>query len=96
MSNCTSLATGGAAVMTSKRSGVRVQIRSKYSLFCILTHCIAHRLNLACTDTIKKDEYLVKFREKFNALYHFVTASYSRVSTLKRNQDLLDEPELTI
>ena len=96
LSKCTSLATDGAAVMMGKRLGVWVQMQSKYSPFCIQTHCIAHRLNLACTDTIKKDEYMVKFRDKFDALYHFITASHSRVSTLKRIQELLDEPELTI
>ena len=96
LSKCTSLATDGAAVMMGKRSGVGVQMQSKYSPFCIQTHCIAHRLNLACTVTIKKDEYMVKFKDKFDALYHFITASHSRVSTLKRIQELLDEPELTI
>ena len=96
LSKCTSLATDGAAVMMGKRAGVGVQMQSKYSPYCVQTHCIAHRLNLACTDTIKKDDYMVKFRDKFNALYHFITASSSRVSTLKRIQDLLNEPELTI
>lgn len=96
LSKCTSLATDGAAVMMGKRTGVGTQIQSKYSPFCVQSHCIAHRLNLACTDTIKKDDFLVKFRDKFNALYHFMSASHTRVSTLKNIQALLEEPELKI
>lgn len=60
LESCVSLATDGAAVMMGRKSGVGVQIQSKYAPFCIQTHCVAHRLNLACTDTIKKDEYMKK------------------------------------
>lgn len=74
LSMCVSLATDGAAVMTGKKNGVGVQLQSKYAPYCIQTHCIAHRLNLACTDTIKKDQYMVKFRDKFSALYFFMSS----------------------
>lgn len=47
-----SLATEGAAVMTGKKTGVGVQLQSKVSPFMLQTHCIAHRLNLAVTDSI--------------------------------------------
>ena len=54
LSKRTSLATDGAAVMMGRKTGVVTQLQSKHSQFCVQTHCIAHRLNLACTDTIKK------------------------------------------
>ena len=56
----------GAAVMMGRKTGVGTQLQSKHSPFCVQTHCIAHRLNLACTDTIKKEDFLVKFRDKFS------------------------------
>ena len=96
LSKCTSLATDGAAVMMGRKTGVGTQLQSKHSPFCVQTHCIAHWLNLACTDTIKKEDFLVKFRDKFNALYYFISASHSRVSALKNIQALLEEPELKI
>ena len=71
-------------------------MQSKYSPYCIQTHCIAHRLNLACTDSIKKNEYMIKFRDKFNALYQFMSASSVRTLALKNIQKLLEEPELSI
>ena len=40
--------------MFGRKTGVGVQIKSKYSPFLVQTHCIAHRLNLACADAIKK------------------------------------------
>ena len=91
-----SLATDGAATMVGHKTGVGVQLKSKYSPFLIHTHCIAHRLNLAVTDSIKKSSDLVKFREKFNSLYIFMSGSSARVSRLKSIQKILNEPELTI
>ena len=96
LSKCTSLATDGAAVMTGKKTGVGVQMRSKFCPFVTTTHCVAHRLNLACGDSMKKDEYLSKFKIKFNDLYLFMSSSSVRTTTLKEIQELLDEPSLTM
>ena len=49
-----SLATDGASVMTGRKTGVEVQLKSKFPQ----THCIAHRLNLAVSDSIKKNKLL--------------------------------------
>ena len=91
-----SLATDGAATMMGHKTGVGVQLKSKHSPFMVQTHCLAHRLNLAVVDSIKKNDTLVKFREKFNSLYHFMSSSSSRTSRLKSIQALLLEPELSI
>ena len=96
LSTCVSLATDGAAVMTGKRTGVGVQLQAKYAPYCIQTHCIAHRLNLACTDTIKKDQYMVKFRDMFSSLYFFMSGSSQRTQTLKKIQAILEEPEISV
>ena len=93
---CISLATDGASVMMGHKSGVGVQLKSKYAPFVIQTHCVAHRLNLAITDSIKEIEPLKKFQEKFSNLYNYMSGSANRVYRLKQMQALLDEPELTI
>ena len=96
LTKMTSLATDGASVMMGHKTGVGVQMKSKHSPFSIQTHCIAHRLNLACTDSIKKEDYLVTFRDKFDSLYHFMSSSPARVYALKQIQQVLEEPELSI
>ena len=44
LTKCTSLATDGTAFMMGKHKGVGKQMQTKYSPYCIQTHCIAHRL----------------------------------------------------
>ena len=96
LTKCVSLATDGASVMMGKKTGVGVQLKSKFCPFITQTHCIAHRLNLAITDAIKNNETLKKFKEMFQTLYNFMSASTLRINTLKAMQDLLNEPEITI
>lgn len=96
LDSCTSLATDGAAVMLGRHKGVGKQLVSKYSPYCVQTHCMAHRVNLACTDSIKKNEYMIKFRDMFTALYNFVSGSSIRTQRLRSIQQLLQEPELSM
>ena len=51
--------------MMGKKTCVGVQIKSKFSPIVVQVHCIAHRLNLAVTDSIKNEQILEKFKEKF-------------------------------
>lgn len=90
------LATDGAPVMMGQKTGVGVQVKSKYAPYMTQTHCIAHRLNLAASDAIKKDKSLEKFRDKFNALYVFISGSSICTEHLKKMQELLNEPEISI
>ena len=71
-------------------------MNSKHAPYLMQTHCMAHQLNLAVSDSIKKDKTLENFREKFNALYVFMSNSSLRVQKLKNIQALLAEPDLTI
>lgn len=96
LSKCSSLATDGAAVMTGRKTGVGIQLKSKYSPFATCTHCVAHRLNLACVDSMNKDDYLTKFKTKFNDLYMFMSNSSNRTEALHDIQEVLKEPNLTV
>ena len=91
-----SLATDEAATMMGHKTGIGVQMKSKYSPYMVQTHCMAHRLNLAVTDSIKKNNDLRQFRDNFNSLYFFMSGSSSRVLTLKKMQQLLGEPDLSV
>ncbi|XP_053392615.1 zinc finger protein 862-like [Mercenaria mercenaria] len=96
LTKCVSLATDGASVMTGKKTGVGVQLKSKFCPFLTQTHCIAHRFNLAITDAIKNNDTMKKLREMFQSLYNFMSSSTKWINTLKAMQDLLNEPEISI
>ena len=70
-----------------------MQIKSKFCPFITQTHRIAHRPNLAITDAIKSNDTFKKFREMFQSLYNFMSASTLRINAM---QDLLDEPNIAI
>ena len=48
------MATDGTATVMGRKTGVGVQLKSKYAPLILQTHCVAHRLNLACVDSIKE------------------------------------------
>ena len=75
------MATDGTATVMGRKTGVGVQLKSKYAPLILQTHCVAHRLNLACVDSIKEKDFLVKFRDKFTNLFNFITVS----ANLKKN-----------
>ena len=50
------IATDGCNVMTGVRSGVTTQVK-KVNPFIVSTHCIAHRLALACGQAADGDRY---------------------------------------
>ena len=91
-SKCVSLSTDEASVMMGKKTGVGVQFQAKAAPFSVQTHCIAHRLNLAVTESMKHVDALKKFSEKFGQLYNYISASGNRTYALKQMQTLLDEP----
>ena len=86
--NMVSLATDSASVMTGRKTGVGVQLKSKYSQFSTQTHCIAQRLNLAVSDSIKINEVLKKLKDKFDNLYHFISGSSIRTTLLQKLQEI--------
>ena len=65
LSYMVSLATDQASVMTGRKTGVGVPLKSKFSPFSAQTHCIAHKLNLAVSDSIKKNELFKTMKDKF-------------------------------
>lgn len=80
------LASDGAATMMGQKTGVGVQLVTKYCPFMIHTHCIAHRLALAISDVMKSGDLkeLQTFRSRFNTLFWFFNASAVRSTKLEK------------
>jgi len=51
----------GASVMMAKSGGVTQQLQVKIGRPIIVTHCVAHRLELAVLDAVKTSSYLNRF-----------------------------------
>ena len=50
-----------ASVMMAKSGGVTQQLQVKIGRPVIVTHCVAHRLELAVPDAVKPSSYLNRF-----------------------------------
>ena len=90
------LGTDGAATMPGRKMGAGVQIKSKYSSFVTQTHCVDHRLALACSDSVKKNTVLETFKSRFNTLYFHFSSSATRSTKLQTIQEVFDDPLLKI
>lgn len=73
-----------------------VQLKAKLSPFLTHSHCIAHRLALACGDALKDLPVLETFRFKFNSLFHLFTNSAIKTRKPEKIQELLNDPVLRI
>ena len=77
------------------KTGVGIQLKSKYAPL-VLKFIVWLRVNLAWPDAIKKNEFLLEFRDKFNSLYKFISASRVRTLALRNIKNQLDEPEISV
>src|SRR5581483_283924 len=90
-----SFASDGASVMLGKSTGVASRIKERNECLFI-THCIAHRLALACNSAeqrvtfCKHAEYIIK------SVYNFFSNSSKRIDILRKYQEILEHPILKI
>lgn len=81
----------GASVMTGRNTGVGARLlQSCPGLVHI--HCVAHRLNLACVDAMRKNKYLELVKENINFLFSYFHVSSLRSDKLQALQNALGEP----
>ncbi|XP_062594268.1 zinc finger protein 862-like, partial [Saccostrea cucullata] len=83
------VSTDGASVMVGCKSGVVTRLREMYPGI-LATHCIAHRLALACGEAADKVTYLVKFQAVLNDLYKYFERSPKNMARLEKVQGILD------
>lgn len=70
MSNVSSLASDGAAVMTDAVGGVAALLK-RYNPVMITIHCVAHRLALAAGQAMKKVVVFSEYQKTLKMVYRF-------------------------
>ena len=75
------------------RNGVATKLANQVPDL-IRVHCVAHRLNLAVSQSAKAAPYMVKFERYLKNLFWFYQNSSVRNEKLKAIQQLLEVPEL--
>src|SRR5436853_1653879 len=81
--------------MLGKRSGVAAKIAER-NPHLFTTHCIAHRLALACNSAEKQSSFCKHVENTMKSIYSFFSSSSKRQETLRQYQTILDHPILKI
>ena len=90
-----SFALDGAIVMLGRSTEIVTRIKERNECLFI-THCIAHRLALACNSAEKKVDFCKNVEYIIKSVYSFFSNSSKRVDTLHKYQEILDHPILKI
>ncbi len=90
-----SFASDGASVMLGKLTGVASRIRERNKCLFI-THCIAHRLALACNSAEKQVTFCKHVEYIMKSIYNFFSNSSKRIDALHKYQEILEHPILKI
>lgn len=83
----------GASIMIGKRNGVAAKLKDKVP-WLVNSHCVAHRLALACSQAADEVPYMKKFKAILAQLYRFYEHSSVRTAGLKDIQNVLSAPDL--
>ena len=83
-----SFASDGASVMMGKNTGVATRI-AQINPFLYITHCIAHRLSLACGDAQEQVEFCKSVESVMKKVYLFFSKSSKCCDLLKHYQKFL-------
>jgi hypothetical protein len=75
----------------------KVASRFKEKNECLfITHCIAHRLALACNSAEKKVDFCKYVEHVIKLVYNFFSNSTKRMDILRKYQEILEYPILKI
>jgi len=85
----------GASVMLGKLTGVAAKIKERNKCLFI-THCIAHRLALACNSAEKQVAFCKYVENIMKLVYNFFSNSSKRIDILHKYQEILEHPILKI
>lgn len=81
----------GAAVNLGAKNGVAKKLSDSVDNNVIVTHCVAHKLELGVLDAVKQVEYLKKFEDTLKRICKFYSFSPKRREELKKLASFLDE-----
>jgi hypothetical protein len=90
-----SFASDGASVMLGNLIGVASRIKERNKCLFI-THCIAHRLALACNSAEKQVSFCKHIEFIMKLIYSFFSNYSKRIDTLHKYQEILNHPILKI
>jgi hypothetical protein len=90
-----SFASDGASVMLGKLTGVASRIKERNG-WLFITHCIAHRLALACNSAEKQVNFCKHVEYTMKSIYNFFSNSSKRIDILHKYQEILEHPILKI
>ena len=80
----------GAAVMTGRRNGVSVRLKS-HSPRMIAVHCINHCLTLVAANASDSIPYLKQFKSILQSLFYYQNSAV-RTASLQTIQEVLNNP----
>ena len=83
----------GASVMMGPENGVMARLKNKVPDL-IFTHCSAHRLALATSDTARQFSWFKRFEKILCQVYTFFSRSAVHSAELREVQRVLHHPEL--
>lgn len=81
--------------MLGKRNGVAAKIAERIP-YLFTTHCIAHRLALACNSAEKHVPFCKHVENIMKSVYSFFSSSSKRQEMLRQYQNILNHPILKI
>lgn len=81
----------GASVNMGAKNGVARKLSDCVSHPVVITHCVAHRLELGVLDATKKLPYLDHFEQTIKRIYKFYSFSPKRRSHLLSIGEILDQ-----
>ena len=81
----------GAAVNLGAKNGVAKKLSDSVDNKVVVTHCVAHKLELGVLDAVKQVGYLKKFEDTLKRICKFYSFSPKRREELKRLASFLDE-----
>ena len=90
-----SFALDGAIVMLGRSTEIVTRIKERNKCLFI-THCITHRLALACNSAEKQVTFCKHAEYIIKSVYNFFSNSTKRTDTLRKYQEILEHPILKI
>ena len=81
----------GASVMLGSKTGVATQLNERVNQNIVITHCVAHNLELGVGDAIKSVPYLQSFMNSVSQIFRFYYYSPKKRRELHGFADIFEE-----
>ena len=93
LSQIQGLGVDGASVMLSQQNGV-AGLLQRSNTFCVVVHCVCHRLNLAVSQAVKKVTAMNQLQLLLSTIYQHINNSPNRLEKFKNMAAILAETDV--